>query len=399
MLVLGTNTGGQVLRISRTGSNGALMFGNASNNYEAVIHNNRRIDIYAPIVDNVDGGVTNSTAFIKSGTAELCLHTGGAEFSTYTGDTYINNGILRLEGAGTTSYANPRIIPTNTHVYINSRSAILEMYNAGQEVGGLYGYGRVNLSSSGAYTNRFVINYTNTMVADQFDGWITENAANRTLDVVKRGDGTLIFTTSIANNTYKGDTIVEGGTLLVNGTHISPSNGTEYIVKSGATLGGTGLIRVLGGATVEDGGTLAPGASAGTLTLDTDLTLAPTSILAYELNGLDTTVGSGANDLLDSVNNLTLDGILEVTELVVGGFSLASLGDTWTLIRYDGTLTDNGLSISAGSQSLLTGGQSFEIDTSVDNEIRLTVIPEPGSLGMFLLGFGLAGWRRFRRLR
>ena len=303
----------------------------------------------------------------------------------------------RLEGGGTTAYGNPKVLPTNTFVHINSRTATLEMYNAGQTVAGVDGYGKINLSSGGTYTNRFIINYTNTAAIDRFDGWIAESSAARVLDIVKTGAGTLEFTTAIANNTYKGDTIVEAGTLLMNGIHISPSNGTEYIVRSGATLGGTGLIRALGGATVDDGGILAPGASAGTLTLDTDLTLAPTSVLAYELDGTDTTVGAGVNDLVDSVNNLTLDGILEVTAL--GSFAGASLGDAWTLIRYDGTLTDNGLSVSAGSQALLSGGKSFEVDTTVDSEIRLTVIPEPGSLGMILLGFGLAGWRRFRRLR
>ncbi|MBM4155965.1 MAG: hypothetical protein FJ221_13215 [Lentisphaerae bacterium] len=395
LLVTGTNAG-NTHEIRRTGAGGALMFGNANNNYEAVIHAMRRLDVYAPIMDNVDGGVTNSTTLIKSGTGELVLRT-EASNSTYSGATYVNEGTLRLEGAGTTSYQNPRVIPTNTPVFINSRTATLEMYNAGQEVGALYGYGRVNLSSSVAYTNRFVVNYTNTAVADRFDGWITENAVDRTLDVVKRGDGTLIFTTAITNNTYKGDTIVEAGTLLMNGTHISPSNGTEYIVKSGATLGGTGLIRILSGVTIEGGGTLAPGASAGTLTLDTDLTLAPTSVLAYELDGTATTTGAGVNDLIDSVNNLTLDGILEVSAL--NSFAGAGLGDTWTLIRYDGTLlADNGLSISSGSQALLSGGKSFEVDVSVNNEIRLTVIPEPGSAGLIALGLAIAGWRRFRRL-
>ncbi len=393
LLAIGTNTGNHEIR--RTGVNGALMFGNASNNYEAVIHAMRRLDVYAPILENVQAGVTNSTALIKSGSAELVLRT-DASNSTYSGATYINNGILRLEGGSTTSYANPRILPTNTHVYINSRTATLEMYNSGQTVGGLSGYGRVNLSSAGAYTNRFIVNYTNTAVADQFDGWITESAVNRTLDVVKRGAGTLILTTATANNTYKGDTIVEAGTLLMNGTHISPSNGTEYIVKGGATLSGTGLIRILSGVMIEGEGRLAPGAGAGTFTLDTDLTLASTSVLAYELDGTDTTTGAGVNDLIDGVNNLSLDGILEVDAL--NSFAGVGLGDTWTLIRYDGSLTDNGLSISAGSHALLSGGKTFELDTSVANEIRLTVVPEPGSLGMILLGVGAMGWRRFRRL-
>ncbi len=399
MLVSGTNQSGAVFAIRRTGSDGALMFGNASNNYEAVIHATRRLDIYAPITDNIVGGVTNSTSLIKSGPAELVLRlvggVGGAQFSTYSGDTYVNAGILRLEGTSTWSYTSFNVIPTNTRVYINSRDATLELYSAGQTIAGLYGYGRVNLNSGGNTTNRLVINYTNTNEVDRFDGWFTDGAAARHLEIVKTGAGTLELSGGSAASTHRGRTIIAEGELRMNGQHIRTDAAATWIVLSNATLSGTGLIRTQGGVIVTNFGRLAPGASAGTLTIDANLVLSQESVLLFELNGTDQTVGAGVNDLVDGVNNLTLDGILEVTPLA--SFAGANVGDYWTLIRYDNVLTDNVLDISAATQSLLTGGKSFAIDTSVANEIRLVIVPEPSTLGLFgLVTVGLLLRRRLK---
>lgn len=399
MLASGTNQSGSVLTIRRSGSNGALMFGNSSNNYEAVIHATRRLDVFAPIMDNIVNDVTNSTSLIKSGPAELVLRVadgaGGAQFSTYSGDTYVNAGILRLEGTSTWSYTSFNVIPTNTRVFINSRDATLEFWNAGQTIAGLYGYGRVHLNSGGNTTNRLVINYTDTNEVDRFDGWFADGAANRHLEVVKTGAGTLELTGGSAASTHRGRTIIAEGELRMNGQHIRTDAAATWIVLSNATLSGTGLIRTQGGVIVTNFGRIAPGASAGTLTIDANLVLSQESVLLFELNGTDQSVGGGVNDLIDGVNNLTLDGILEVTPLA--SFAGASIGDYWTLIRYDNALTDNVLDISPATQSLLTGGKSFAIDTSVANEIRLVIVPEPSTLGLFgLVAVGLLLRRRLR---
>lgn len=402
LLAIGTNTGSNH-EIRRTGSNGALTFGNASNGYEAVIHTVRRLDLYVPIVDNVDAlGVTNKVTVIKSGSGELPFRltggAGGAELSTYSGDTIINAGLIRAEGTNNAiSYQNAAVLPTNTYLRINNRDASFEMYNSGQIVGGLSGNGRVNLSGTGSHTNRFVVNYTNTAVTDAFDGWMTDGST-RMLDVVKRGAGTLEFTTIGQTNTYRGDTIVEGGTLLMNGVHISPSNFTDYAVRSGGTLGGTGLVRIGGSFAFEDGATLRPGSgAAGTLTLDGNLTLSSNAVLAFELTGTDTTVGGGINDLVVGVNDLYLDGILDVSALA--SFAGATTNDFWTLMTYDGILLTNLLDVSLGSQSLLSGGQLFAIDDTVLGEIRLTIIPEPQSWALIILGLCVVGWlgRRQRK--
>jgi fibronectin-binding autotransporter adhesin len=162
-------------------------------------------------------------------------------------------------------------------------------------------------------------------------------------------------------------------------------------VASGATLGGSGS---LGGAlTVADGGIFAPGNSPGTLTTTSSASFGNSSVLSYEFNGGDTTVGAGVNDLFTGVINLTLDGVLNVNETVVGSFLSASLGDTWRLINYSGSFTNNTLDL--GTTPALSGGNAFKVDTSVAGQVNLVVVPETSSAGLL----GLTALLTLRRRR
>src|SRR4029077_19555148 len=91
--------------------------------------------------------------------------------------------------------------------------------------------------------------------------------------------------------------------------------GGAATVASGGRLGGTRTIA--GTVTVADGGHLAPGHSAGTLSLGA-LMLGAGSLLDYEF-ALPGVVGSGVNDLTIVTGALTLDGSLNVAD--AGGFS------------------------------------------------------------------------------
>ncbi len=207
-------------------------------------------------------------------------------------------------------------------------------------------------------------------------------------------------------NTYGGDTTISTGTLAL-GASGSINDSASIIVASGATFDvsavsgySLGASQVLSGSgsvlgNVTALGTIAPGTSPGTLTFENNLALGSSSILDYELSGSDTTVGAGVNDLSSVAGDLTLDGTLNVTAL--NSFGTATVGNSWRLLNYSGTLTDNTLSL--GSTPTLTSGLGFEIDTSTAGEVNLVVVPEPMAVVTGLIGLGGLGLAAMRRRR
>jgi autotransporter-associated beta strand protein len=178
-------------------------------------------------------------------------------------------------------------------------------------------------------------------------------------------------------NDYSGGTVISSGTLLANNSSGS-ATGSGSVAVNGGTLGGTGTIT---GPVTVNSATVAPGASAGTLTISNSLVLNAASQLAFELKGSSQTVGSGINDLIDGVTNLTLDGTLNVTAL--DSFASVVAGTKWRLLNYSGTLTDDTLSI--GTMPSLGANLGYAIDTSTTGQVNLLVksVPEAPA---FLLG-------------
>lgn len=186
---------------------------------------------------------------------------------------------------------------------------------------------------------------------------------------------------------YNGSVTVNAGTLLVNNTSGNGTGSGALTVRSGATLGGNGIIT----AATTINGTLSPGNSPGTLTISNALALDSTAVLEWEINISDTTVGGGVNDLVTGVTNLTLDGTINFS--LVGGPQITSTG-TWRILNYTGTLTNNTLSIGTLS---LASGLNATIDTTVANQVNLVVIPEPSTWA--LIGIGAAAVVLLRRRR
>ena len=236
-----------------------------------------------------------------------------------------------------------------------------------------------------------------------FDGTANGNGAKLLVQInsapgtVINGAGSLIFNCDVSGaggfvlnagssgggklilngvNSYTGVTTVNAGTLLVNGSTAAAS----AVTVAGGALGGTGTI---GAAATISGGTLAPGQSAGTLTFGSDLTLGATSVLSYELLGTDMTVGGNVNDLAVVGGNLTLDGTLNIIELLADSFQSANVGDKWRLFDYTGVLTDNGLDVGSMPPNL-----TYAIDTGTANQVNLvvTAVPEPSTVVLGLLG-------------
>ncbi|QZN94506.1 autotransporter-associated beta strand repeat-containing protein [Symbiopectobacterium purcellii] len=329
------------------------------------------------ILDTQSNAVTiNSTitgnSLTKQGLGMLTL-TGA---NTYNG-TAIDQGTLEVSGSagsisGNTSVANNALLSFN-------RSGTLTYGGVISGDGALrnLGSGTVILTGNSTYTggttlSNGTLQLGNGTTSGAIVGNITNNATlafNRSnaidySDIIS-GSGALIqsgsgVTTLSANNSYSGTTSVSNGSLYINGDQTSATGTTT--VSNGAMLGGNGTVG--GAVTVANGGILSPGAASGhvgTLTINGNLTLNNTSVLNYTLGEVGVINGSN-NDLTVVNGNLTLDGILNVTESAPGAFTPG----LYRLIDYSGTLTNNQLSLGS-----LPETSGMFIQTSVANQVNL----------------------------
>ncbi|VGO15653.1 hypothetical protein PDESU_04238 [Pontiella desulfatans] len=199
------------------------------------------------------------------------------------------------------------------------------------------------------------------------------------INLVKTGDGTQVIQRASGHTSALDTLSVEGGELVWN-VGGSGNSGTVNVGING-TLSGSGILN--GATTVA--GNLMPGNSPGTLTLNDALTLESTATLTLEITGTD----AGLYDVLlnDGGDTLTAGGTLV---LDTTGYT-AALNDTFTVFENWGGFSGGFDGISGTD---LGGGMSF--DTSnllVDG--TLTVVPEPGTLGMLVaMGGGLIWIRR-----
>jgi len=295
-----------------------------------------------------------------------------------------------------------------------------------QTVGSLAGSGTV--TDGATVTNKvaiLTIDGQASTATTTFSGNIITGAAGSSVGITKKGASTQVL--SGANN-YYGQTLVNAGTLLVNGTHagtfanagLQGYTGTtagNYQVSSGATLGGSGRIAGNNGGSVnsnmilvESGGVLAPGASVGTLKLDGAnisgtgsrvLNMASGAKFSFELAG----DGSGADqvafwnyvngDLLLNNNaiNLSLNGLLVQGTYTVTLFTFYS--DSGLTLTNGGILS--GLTIGTLGAGIV-GTPTLNFNAG-GNSIELTysVIPEPGSVLLLGLGLGVTLLRRRSR--
>jgi autotransporter-associated beta strand protein len=216
------------------------------------------------------------------GTRQLNLiGAGGGELrgvvQLQTGNNLLKDGTGAWTLLGTNTYTGNTIISNGT----------LNVGGAGQLGSGTY---------AGNIINNAAFNYAST--ANQTLSGIISGTGSLT----NSGTGTLILS---GTNTYTGPTLIQAGTLLVNG-----SLGTNTVtVSSNATLVGNGLI--LGAVSVLDGGILTPGtASLGTLTVSNTLTLAATSTNIFRLNATTTN-----SDAISGLTTVSYGGTLIVSNI------------------------------------------------------------------------------------
>jgi autotransporter-associated beta strand protein len=242
--------------------------------------------IFAPPVNSVD---TTASVVVAGGTLSAASNQLGSLLST-TQSTVVNGGatlafndffagIRNLTGAGSVNTG----VLSSTTLFLAADGATTQEFS-----GVISGAGKVEVSTAGIGTGTVILSGANTytggteicactilqlgnggntgsVLGDILnDGTLIFNRGNAYTftgaitgagDLIQAGNGTTILT---ANNGYTGNTTVNAGTLIVDGSIASSLLTT---VNAGATLGGSGT----GGNTDIVGGTLAPGSAGGSL--------------------------------------------------------------------------------------------------------------------------------------
>jgi autotransporter-associated beta strand protein len=253
--------------------------------------------------------------------------------------------------------------------------------------------GNLYLAADDTASRTVTINGTGSIT---ISGVVANNAAANSMasNLVKGGSNTLMLT---AANTYTGTTTVSAGALLVSNSSGS-GTGTGAVQVNAGTLGGTGSVS--GAVTIGNGiglgdSFIAPGASVGTFTTTSTLSIANDGIYTFELNS-DT---STADKIVANGVSLASTSSIAFADL---GSTVLTLGTTFTIIDNTSGGAITGIFSNLADDGLVAIGlNTYQADYQggTGNDLTLTVVvPEPTTMAMMALGAGLlVGVQRFRR--
>lgn len=194
-------------------------------------------------------------------------------------------------------------------------------------------------------------------------------------------------------NSYSGTTWVHEGKLIVNNSSGSATGAGNVIVSAGGSLGGSGTI----GGNLTMTGTLAPGNSIGTLTVEGNVTWNGTATAPWQFE-----LGFAADSQAAAALGLSEQDLLQVA----GDFSKGT-GTTWLfdflntgengwyrLASWQGETNFTSTDFSVVN---LGGGRNAEFFIDQNSEsLYLQVVPEPSLTMLLLLGAAGVTLRRNR---
>jgi T5SS/PEP-CTERM-associated repeat protein len=339
-------------------------------------------------------------------TGSLTVQNGGL---AQTGTTGINSGALIAGAAGGT---NATVTVSGAGSTLNTHGLILgDGFDAGSNVTFTVSNGGVvNVSTVAGAGSGFGVGASGTGIVTVTGAGSQLNIAPVTSGIIAGkevviggyGNGTLLVTQSATVNAAGANVVVSGGVFgtqtaspglltVRNGASLTANSVT---VNSNGTLNGDGTIHA---DVTMNGGTISPGNSPGTLTINGDLN-ASSGVFNFEL------ASATVVDHINVSGNLTIGSDTTfnlVFDYAPPGGQVFDVSDFFTaggLFSYDPDF-------DLASQLRVLGLQSGdEIVVTADGQ-RLTVgsavpVPEPGSSLVFLAGLallaGIAGRRSFR---
>ena len=170
----------------------------------------------------------------------------------------------------------------------------------------------------------------------------------------------------------------EAGGLISMTNGLLDAEGGEVHIESNGTLAGTGTLR----GNVTGSGTISPGLSPGTLTIEGDYTQNATGSLTLEIAGLTPSL---AHDVLAITGDATFDG--QIIFRFIDGFA-PKMDDTFDLLDIGGALDLAAADLLV--QNLLPGFEFDLVPTATGMQMLALsdgeYIPEPGSLTLLSLG-------------
>ncbi len=201
---------------------------------------------------------------------------------------------------------------------------------------------------------------------------------NSETDVSVAAGAALAFNNALnlgANNLNK----TGAGTMSINNALL----GTGSVTVAAGAVGGSGSIE---GDLNNESGTVTPGNSPGTLTVEGDYTQGSDATLLIELFGL----AQGADyDLLDVLGTASFDGVLEI--VLLDGFDPAE-GDVFDILNFSAA--------SGAFDSLqfaeLSGGLAWDTSElySAGSVAVVSAVPEPSTVTLFVLACSVMIFRR-----
>jgi len=367
-------------------TNGQIGFNGAALASKILVHANRGMTISGNATNeclvnaNFPGKITGPGILIHNGGGDLELEAA----NDFSGGLRLGAGAVVAKLAASVGTGPITFISSQARLAASTDGIVIPNYlDLSAVITNSFGYvnsftlsGPVNLGNTGSDPQ---LNVTNAATTVTFTGQMTNS-----LGLVKNGDGKVVLT---GNNTYGGGTHVLRGTLEVNNTTGSATSAGAVTVEPDGTLAGTGS--VAGAVTLN--GTVAPGASPGTITTG-DETWNGAGRYAFEIN--DATGTAGANPGWDkiaingSLNIAANSGnpfILDVTSLSgsVPG-NCANFNNTvnqeWVIATTTTGITGfdpAAFTINTANFSNPLGSGIFVMGTSGNNLVLRLVIPQP----------------------